>query len=285
MIKLKRSGFKVKFRKQIVDSVFKAFDKMLENDKSGEKHLFRGKNWNKESRKLEKEYKRKNWYKNSPKNEIQYTTVLFVPVTKGAKLLKEVKRREEEVNRFSKDRVKFLEDGGVRLKDLLIEKDPFPTSKCDRKRGKKCFLCDSEVTENPKFACNSKGVGYQMVCDTCECRGKTRVYEGETGRSARIRGDEHLAALKKQKNYSVLFKHKENEHKNEEMRISMRITKRFKDPLSRQGNEAVRISSRNKTDLLNSKSEFHHPPITRVTVEKNQNIWKKNGCDMKTTLP
>ena len=68
MIKLKRSGFKVKFRKQIVDSVFKAFDKMLENDKSGEKSLFRGKNWNKESRKLEKEYKRKNWYKNSPKN-------------------------------------------------------------------------------------------------------------------------------------------------------------------------------------------------------------------------
>ena len=124
-----------------------------------------------------------------------------------------------------------------------------------------------------------------MVCDTCECRGKTRVYEGETGRSARIRGDEHLAALKKQKNYSVLFKHKENEHKNEEMRISMRITKRFKDPLSRQGNEAERISSRNKTDLLNSKSEFHHPPITRVTVEKNQNIWKKNGCDMNTTIP
>ena len=131
MIKLKRSGFKVKFRKQIVDCVFKAF---------GEKPLFRGKNWNKESRKLEKEYKRKNWYKNSPKNEIQYTTVLFVPVTKGAKLLKEVKRREEEVNRFSKDRVKFWEDGGVRLKDLLTEKDPFPTSKCDRKRGKKCFL-------------------------------------------------------------------------------------------------------------------------------------------------
>ena len=124
-----------------------------------------------------------------------------------------------------------------------------------------------------------------MVCDTCECRGKTRVYEGETGRSARIRGDEHLAALKKQKNDSVLFKHKENEHTNEEMRISMRITKRFKDPLSRQGNEAVRISSRSKTDLLNSKSEFHHPPITRVTVEKNQKFWKKNGCELKTTLP
>ena len=52
-------------------------------------------------------------------------------------------------------------------------------------------------------------------------------------------GDEHLAALKKHD--SVLWKHKENEHKNKVMRISMRSTKRFKDPHSRQGNEAVRI--------------------------------------------
>ena len=47
----------------------------------------------------------------------------------------------------------------------------------------------------------------------------TRVYEVETGRSARIRGDAHLAAVKNRKMISVLFKNKENEHKNDEMRV------------------------------------------------------------------
>ena len=49
----------------------------------------------------------------------------------------------------------------------------------------------------------------------------------------------------------------------------MEITKKFRDPLTRQANEAVRISGRNKTEILNSKSEFNNPPITKITVERN----------------
>ena len=60
------------------------------------------------------------------------------------------------------------------------------------------------------------------------------------------------------------------DHEHEEMKISMEITKRFRDPLSRQANEAVRISSRPKTEILNSKTEFNHPPITRVVVEREK---------------
>ena len=51
---------------------------------------------------------------------------------------------------------------------------------------------------------------------------------------------------------------KHNDHENEEMKFSMKITQRFRDPLSRQANEAVRISSRKKDELLNSKNEFNH---------------------------
>ena len=46
-----------------------------------------------------------------------------------------------------------------------------------------------------KFPCNSNNVGYELQCDTCWERGKTMVYEGETSRSARIRGREHLSDL------------------------------------------------------------------------------------------
>ena len=50
----------------------------------------------------------------------------------------------------------------------------------------------------------------------------------------------------------------------------MEITHKFKDALSRQANEAVRIYSRPDHELLNSKSEFNHPPLARVVVEKRK---------------
>jgi hypothetical protein len=52
------------------------------------------------------------------------------------------------------------------------------------------------------------------------------------------------------------------------MEVKMEITGTFKDALSRQADEAVRIKSRSNTELLNSKSEFNHPPIARIVVEK-----------------
>ena len=54
------------------------------------------------------------------------------------------------------------------------------------------------------------------------------------------------------------------------MKFRMEITNKFRDPLTRQANEAVRISSRRKNEILNSKNEFNHPPITRITVERNK---------------
>jgi hypothetical protein len=56
------------------------------------------------------------------------------------------------------------------------------------------------------------------------------------------------------------------------MKIKIKITGKFKDPPTRQANEAVRISQRNKNtgELLNSKSEFNHPPLRRITVEKQK---------------
>ena len=127
--------------------------------------------------------------------------------------------------------------------------------------------------ENRKITCNSNNVGYKLECDTCLDIGQIRIYEEESSRSARIRGAEHLADLEKQRPKSVLLKDKLNEHKEEEMRIRMEITRKFKDPLTRQANEAVRINSRSKNpgELLNSKSEFNHPPLARVVVEKRKN--------------
>ena len=194
-----------------------------------------------------------------------YKTVMIVPVTKGGKLIKELKIREEEVNKFSDERIKFVEDGGIQMKDILVKKNPFPNKKCESKR---CLVCESNVSDDILIPCLSSNVGYQLICDTCRDRGKNRIYEGETSRSAKQRGLEHLRGFKNDKVENVLYKHRHTEHKHEDMKFSMKIIKRFRDPLSRQANEAVRISSRAKDELLNSKKEFNHPLIARIVVEE-----------------
>ena len=66
-----------------------------------------------------------------------------------------------------------------------------------------------------------------------------------------------------------MYKHLLKEHKNEIGAFEMEITGIFKDALSRQADESVRIYARQGHELMNSKSEFNHPPVSRIIVEKN----------------
>ena len=73
----------------------------------------------------------------------------------------------------------------------------------------------------------------------------------------------------------MLYKHKLLEHPQEEnIEFKMEITGLFKDALTRQANEAVRIKNCEKSEILNSKSQFNHPPITRIVVDR-KNKWNK----------
>ena len=160
------------------------------------------------------------------------------------------------------------------MKDILVVKNPFPTTVCEMKKG---LLCKNRNDSNQaKIPCSSNNVGYRLICETCQERGLDKVYEGETSRSARIRGSEHLSQFRSGREDSALFKHKQNDHMEEEMKFKMEITKKFRDPLTRQADEAVRISSRKKSEILNSKNEFRHPPITRINVERSRKQKPKN---------
>jgi hypothetical protein len=133
---------------------------------------------------------------------------LFVTPTPGGVLAKEIRKREEELNKYNTERIKIEEKGGLKIKDILSSKNPFEKSKCKKKT---CPLCkEGEYvdvqTDEIKIPCNSNNVGYRWRCVTCQERYKTQVYEGETGRSARIRGSEHLKDFEKQRTKSVLFK-------------------------------------------------------------------------------
>ena len=127
-------------------------------------------------------------------------------------------------------------------------------------------------SEDVKIPCNTNNVGYRWLCVTCKERDIIKVYEGETGRSARIRGAEHLDDFLKKREKSVLLKHKMTDHQNENVQFKMEITNKFKDALTRQANEAVRIYSHPSHESLNSKSEFNHPPLNRVVVDKKNRL-------------
>ena len=271
MVKMKNSGYSQKYRIQILNSALNAFEKMLEEDRNGTKPLYRNRNWNKENRIQSKENKGKNWYKNEKNSEKVYKSILFVPPTPGSVLLKEMRNREEELNGHDIERIKIVEKGGIKMEKILTKKNPFLEEKCQEKW---CPLCKGNYG-NIKIGCNTNNTGYRWTCKTCEkSKNEVKVYEGETSRSIRVRTMEHIKSYETKKSHSVLYKHKLLDHIDEDVEYGLEITGIFKDALTRQANEAVRIYNRKGSEILNSKSEFNHPPTARVMVEKKK-------CDYK----
>ena len=109
-------------------------------------------------------------------------------------------------------------------------------------------------------------MGYVLVCD--ECGGDEVTYVGETGQNVYTRGLSHMANYKRKHPDSPLWKHAQMIHGGAEaVSFSMKVVKSFRDPLTRQINEAVRISNCSATTQLNSKTEWHGPATVRLVAE------------------
>ena len=82
MLKMKNSGYGQKFRKEILDSTQKAHAKIIDEDKSGAKPIYRSRDWNRQERESKKSLKKMDWW-NSEKAKVRYKSVLFVSPTPG----------------------------------------------------------------------------------------------------------------------------------------------------------------------------------------------------------
>ena len=210
---MKNSGHSQNYRTQILKSSFNAFEKMLEEDRKGNKPLYRPRSWNAENRLQYKENKKNNWYKIAKDSEKSYTSIMMVPPTPGSELLKDMKEREYELNKYSTDRIKFVE-----IEQMLTNKNPFENKRCS---DKWCPLCKGDYGEI-KIPCNTNNAGYRWICKTCEKDKKVaKVYEGETSRSIRIRTMEHIAGYRNKISSNVLYKHKTLEHINEKVEYKL----------------------------------------------------------------
>ena len=152
MLKLKRSGYNQKFRTETLDSCLNAHEKIKEDDRKGIKPMHRSKEWNQEERKIQKSEKKVNWWNNKGQ-KIQYKSLVFVTPTPGGTLVKELTAREEELNKNNPERIKFVEKGGRKVKDIISAKNPFKKKKCVKKHALmyKTRVSRNRLRENYSF--------------------------------------------------------------------------------------------------------------------------------------
>ena len=260
MKKLMNSGYSAKFRGEVVCSAKNAYMKLLALHKEG-KNMYRNRGEMQQA-KSSKFKKREFWWQSNIGGKKPYTSILFVPPTPRGILAKMLKKREVELNQNSAMNIRIVERGGTKMKNILLQKNPFPPEKCQINF---CPFCNEdkniEICTKNKFHCSSHNVGYQIKCNTCNS-----VYHGETSRKVSVRAIEHCKDILKQNEESPLVKHLLLKHP-EGSKFTLKVTGQFYDALTRQANESVRIQS-SATACLNSKAEFNGPKLARISLEK-----------------
>ena len=224
MLKLKDSGYSQKFRAEIIRSAKNAFNLQSQNDRKGIRPLFRDK------KRILQDQKEKgvgviDWWNKAyydDSNKQRFSTILFVPPTPGAKLAKQMQKREAELNAHSDTRIKVVETGGHRLKLILVQNNLYPTLPCIKQL---CPFCKETVVSVPaensaqlnsaKLSCRTPSVGYTVSCMECKKNGTPAIYIGETGRTAVTRGEEHIRAILKKNPQNPMSKHLSKAHANQ----------------------------------------------------------------------
>ena len=205
--------------------------------------------YKKVERKKQKKIKKRNWSKKG-----DYVAPIIIPATPNselAKMLREVAETETD----KRLRFKIVEKGGKTIERSLMRPNPTGDSQCKKP---KCPVCPSGGT-----MCHKHNICYKYKCNICE---EDVVYIGETSRNLYSRGMEHSSLYEKESPKSFLHNHQVEQHNSEPADFDVKVIKSVKDPLSRQVTEAVMIKN-HTGELLNSKSEFHQPPIVRVRSE------------------
>ena len=222
-------------------------------------------------------------------------SVLFIPHTRESKLAEALRERENKLFDITGDRVKVVERSGMKLEDILTNKDPWKGKDCQREN---CFICSTkQLTEkNTNKDCTKRNITYEIRCLTCEAIEIGKVeeeagddyekkeelmknlqiprYIGETSRSGYERGFEHLDMLTTLSSKSVMLRHMLSAHENKDMseiKWGMFITGYKRSAFDRQVEEAVSIERefKNNVNVLNSKSEWQNSALPKLVTKAN----------------
>ena len=239
--------------------------------------------------------------------QMKTTSVMFVESTPHGMLCSNLQKGEDRMAEVVNRRVKMVEMGGTQLGQLFSNTDPWSGAACERED---CYTCH-QGGQDRKEDCFKRNILYESRCEIClkeqerseeedkearvmqgaaekrKARGGTDftekgVYVGESSRSLYERTKEHLADAVKDAPDSHMRKHWREAHPDEEEmpKFRFRIVKTFKDCLSRQVPESVRIDLRGS--FINSKTVYSRNQLPRLEVEKPE--WERAEEDRRRKL-
>ena len=216
--------------------------------------MFRKKEWEADRRRMDKQNKRHSW--STKGGHIAPILVPSTPDGELAAILRKVVQAEKNPDM----KFKIIETGGRTVKSLLQRSNPTATAGCS---AGECIACKGGRGSGGQ--CRRNNVTYEIECGLCQGDEKS-VYVGETARNLFTRGGEHISKYEGGKEASFLLKHQQEKHEGRPAVYSSKVTGYFKDCLSRQVAEGVNIR-RCDSNLMNTKAEWHQPPIWRVQSE------------------
>ena len=219
--------------------------------------------------------------------DLETLAVLFVDQTHGGALQKTIQAAEDSIALMVGYRVRVVETSGTQLCRLLPYTNPWGGQHCGRPS---CYTCGQggERLQN----CKQRNIMYESTCEVCnpeeepkdddktkkltkyeKFKEQTGVYVGETSRSIFERAEEHRRDAESRLEESHMFKHWQVSHKElpDAPKFRIKVVASFRDPLSRQLSEAVRIELRGD-GVLNSKAEYSRSRIPRLKIDKDE--WK-----------
>ena len=196
---------------------------------------------------------------------------------------------------------KMTEAAGTPMSLILTTNNPWGSQDCGRKD---CTTCAQD--DECRIDCKRRSVLYESFCTLCN-PGEVRkgkkdemtflregkgIYVGESSRSLFERTREHVADRDSRKEESHQVKHWLLDHAElqEPPAFKFRLVRSFKDPMSRQISEAVRIELRGN-GVLNSKAEFgRNAIVVQKTGYLRQTLGHRQWChrdsqNRKRTLP
>ena len=274
--KMNVSGYDINFRANVIKSAVQIYTHKVTQSNNGGRPLYRPAGWEATERDLEKLVKRQTWY--SGKGNERNLAPLIIDPTPSGNLENNINQILKESARLTGIRIKMCQRGGTKVSSAA-KSDPFADILCDRDN---CTVCSSP---DSKGGCRHSNVGYELVCNACSDQGITSTYQGETSKSSYERGKQHLEGLTKKVEDNPIWKHSQIVHNGDnKVSFSMHVKGRFRKPMERQENEAIRIRESMAVHQMNSKREFHQPAIIRLIPVSN-NLQSDQTGTMAPIMP
>ena len=270
---MQNSGHREALRREVMERAVWKYEKELLEHVNGRKKLYRNRE---ERERMHEERGGKNskdsWFRKKTRGgDKAATSIIRVPFTGG--VLKEWIDKGIQSSRAPEGtKTVAHEDGGDKLKDILVRPDPFPRVDCSRAD------CQTVTSRRGrpgqcKNTCWQQHINYTVTCVACDKdaergQGERYVYIGESSRGCHTRFKQEREDCNP-KDKGFMYTHAVEKHGgdlNNEFKIQRHCIDR--DPLRRVLREGLRIEEARKDRskvVMNSKSEHFGPQTVRGT--------------------